>query len=75
MSRKINGQYTIYYIDAQNKKKSNWLRYVNGAKTKSQKRKINVEAYQYGEKVFYRTIKKIKEKEELIIDYGDEYWL
>ncbi|MBC61373.1 MAG: hypothetical protein CMP11_02870 [Zetaproteobacteria bacterium] len=75
LSKKIGKSYKLFYIDAQNKKESNWLRYINGAKTKHQKKMINIEAYQYNEKIFYRTTKEIKAGAELIIDYGDSYWL
>ena len=62
------------FIDAKPIKRNNKLRYVNGAKTKKQKKLVNVESYQYKEKIRYRTMKKIKKGEELIIDYGDNYW-
>ena len=63
------------YVDARRKVANNPLRYVNGAISKRQKKKVNVEMYQYGQKVFYRTTKKVPAGTELIIDYGDEYIL
>ena len=59
------------YVDGKDKKKSNWLRYLNDPKKNS---KINVEPYQYKQKIYYRTIKKVKPGDELFISYGDEYW-
>lgn len=46
------------YVDARRRVANNPLRYVNGAIFKRQKKKVNVEMYQYGQKVFYRTTKK-----------------
>ena len=63
------------FIDAKPIIKNNKLRYVNGAKTKAQKKKINVESYQYNKQIRYRTTKKVKEGQEFIIDYGDEYFI
>jgi hypothetical protein len=57
-----------FYIDA--RKKGNWLRYLNDSRDK----RINVEPYQYKQKIFYRTNKDIKEGSELFVSYGDEYW-
>lgn len=61
------------YVDARRCKKA-ILRFINGARTKEQKKNVNVEPYTYGGKLYYRTIKKVKKDTELIIDYGDYYW-
>jgi SET domain-containing protein len=58
------------YIDAKLKKYGNWLRYLNDSKDS----RINVEPYQYKQKIYYRTTKNIKPGKELFISYGDEYW-
>jgi len=58
------------YIDGKPIKTSNWLRYLNDSRDKRQ----NVEPYQYGQKLYYRTIKNIKPGQELFITYGDDYW-
>merc|ERR1719281_499888 len=63
-----------FYVDAYFKKDSSWCRYVNGAKSAEQKKTVNVECYQYAGKLLYRTTKEVLPGEELIIDYGDEYW-
>ena len=75
VQKKVNGKYKLFYIDARKKKYSNWARYVNGVKTPLQKKKnLNVRAYQYNEKIFYKTTRNIQQGEELFIDYGDSYW-
>lgn len=67
------------YVDAKKYKKNNPLRYVNGAKTKLQKEKINCEVKFLGKdpdhlKIYYITTKNILPGEELIISYGDSYF-
>merc|ERR1711959_403626 len=62
------------FVDAYFKKHSNWCRYVNGAKTEEQLKTVNMEVYQYGGKLWYRTNKDVKQGQELIIGYGEEYW-
>lgn len=68
------------FIDAKRFKKNNPLRYVNGAKTKLQKEKINCEVKFLGTdpnhlKVYYITTKNILPDEELIISYGNAYFV
>lgn len=63
-----------YYINALDKKISNWTRYVNGAKTAKQEKNINIEAKQKGFNICYYTCKSIKKGEELIMSYGNSYW-
>ena len=74
VAKKYRGRYYTFYIDASNPKKSGLLRYVNGALGKQQRKAINVESYQYAEKIYYRATKNIKPGDEIIIDYGDNYW-
>lgn len=67
------------YVDAKNYTKNNPLRYVNGAKTRAQKKKINLVMMNIGktpktEKVYYMAIRHIKKGEELIISYGNNYF-
>jgi uncharacterized protein len=73
--KNTKGNYKTFYIDAAKKAPGRELRFINGAFGKKQKKLINVEAYQYREKIFYRSTKNIKAGEELIIDYGDSYWV
>ena len=35
---------------------------------------VNVEAYQKGNHIWYETCRKINQGEELIVDYGGDYW-
>ena len=63
------------YVDARLMKYSNWCRYVNSIKKPHQKKKENVRYYQYKQKIWLKAMRKIKKGEELICDYGDEYWL
>lgn len=74
VGKKQNGRYIIFYIDASDAQNGNELRYVNGAKTPEQQAMINLRAYQYKEKIYYKATRDIKAGEELIIDYGDNYW-
>lgn len=67
------------YVDGIDHRENNPLRYVNGAKTKIQKSKINCIVKMIGsspqnEKVFYMATKDIKPNEELIISYGSTYF-
>merc|ERR1711862_12885 len=50
------------------------LRYVNGARTPSQKKQVNVKAKQLGEKVHFFTTKRVNVGDELLIDYGPQYF-
>lgn len=68
-----NGRKTEHYIDA--RKSRCLLKYVNGARTRKQHRRVNLEAYQYKKNIYYRSTRNIKKGEELILDYGDDYWV
>ena len=59
-----------HYIDAEDTRFSNWLRYVNCARSESEQ---NLLAFQYHGEVYYRTICPIKAGTELLVWYGDEY--
>eukprot|EP01084_Bolivina_argentea_P034604 64058_1 len=62
------------FVDARLLKYSNWCRFVNSIKKYHQKKKENVRYYQYNEKIWLKSTRHIKKGEELICDYGDEYW-
>lgn len=66
----IDGE-TIY-IDAMDKKKSNWTRYINCA---DKYHNANIEARENNDGVIsFYTIYNIYKGEELLFDYGSEYW-
>ena len=60
----------IGYIDAYDPYKSNWLRYVNGAKYPDL---ANVDSKQHYDTIEYWSNKNIRQGEELFIYYGDGY--
>lgn len=62
------------FVDGSTIVKNNILRFVNGCKTKKQHKKCNVFAYIYDKKIHYKTLRNISQGEELLIDYGEEYW-
>ena len=59
------------YIDA--KSSPCVMARVNGAKTQAQKKKVNVRAYQYGKRIYYKAKTDIREGDELLLDYGSDY--
>jgi SET domain-containing protein len=68
------------FVDAKRFKKDNPLRYINGSKTSVQKKKINCDVKFIGPdhnnlKVYYMATKNILPGEELIISYGNTYFL
>lgn len=67
------------YVDAKRFRHNNPLRYVNGAKTKLQKGRINCEVKFLGsdlsaQKVYYMTTRDVMPGEELLVSYGDTYF-
>ena len=71
VAKKYQNRYYLFYIDAM---RGDDLRYVNGAYGEDQSSQINVESYQYAERIFFRATRTILPGEELLIDYGDNYW-
>lgn len=63
-----------YYVDGRPQVRNNKLRYVNGCQTPGQVFSVNVIAYQKDDRIWYKTCRKIHEGEELIVDYGGDYW-
>jgi SET domain-containing protein len=67
------------FVDAIDHIKNNPLRYVNGTKTPLQKNRTNCAVKFLGptnkERVYYMTIKDIKKGEELLVSYGNNYFL
>ncbi|XP_063409677.1 histone-lysine N-methyltransferase PRDM9-like [Mytilus trossulus] len=64
-----NGE-TKHHIDAKNKTKSSWLRYMNCARTIDEE---NLEVHQYNYEIYYVTNQCIKPGTELLVWYGDSY--
>lgn len=54
--------------------RSNYLRFVNGARSRSEQKRVNLEAYQYASILRFRSTRSITAGEELILDYGPDYW-
>ena len=67
------------FVDAIGHTKNNPLRYVNGTKTPLQKSRTNCAVKFLGETskecVYYMTIKDIMPGEELLVSYGDNYFI
>ncbi|XP_069102059.1 histone-lysine N-methyltransferase PRDM9-like [Argopecten irradians] len=59
-----------HFIDAFDKVHSNWMRYVNCARTEEEQ---NMTAYQHQGQIYYRTHKVIRPGSELLVWYGEEY--
>lgn len=67
------GDYITKCIDAEAlpwEGNTNWTRYINGIKTETR----NVTFYIRGNKIGVKSIKKIRRGEELLLDYGSDYW-
>ena len=64
-----------HIIDALPNEHANIMKYVNGVRTPQQRKRQNCEAYQYNNKIYYRTICDVKAGDELLVDYGPTYWL
>mmetsp|Transcript_59842 Transcript_59842/g.165526 ORF Transcript_59842/g.165526 Transcript_59842/m.165526 type:complete len:213 (-) Transcript_59842:163-801(-) len=61
-------------IDAKAVMENNPLRYANGARTASQRKRVNLKSQQRGRNVYFVTIRKVAAGEELLLDYGPNYW-
>ena len=66
--------YPRVYLDASPDKGGNTLSYINGAKSRKQHKLINCRFYQYRHRMFVKTTTNVFVGQELIADYGDEYW-
>lgn len=61
------------FVDAKNAT-TNFLRYVNGSKTKKQRKSINCVAEIFNDKMWYIIDKDVPANSEIIISYGDIYF-
>ncbi|XP_064595822.1 histone-lysine N-methyltransferase PRDM9-like [Liolophura sinensis] len=59
-----------HFVDASNPELSNWMRFVNCARTESEQ---NLTAFQYMGEVYYRSHVDIEEGQELLVWYGADY--
>ena len=59
-----------HYIDARDPSKSNWMRYVNCARSEFEQ---NLVAFQYHGQIYYRTFKAVLKNTELMVWYGQDY--
>ena len=59
-----------YYIDGRSEDDSNWLRFVNCARTEEEQ---NLVAFQYHGNIYYRSFKHIYPGKELFVWYGVQY--
>ncbi|KAJ8389742.1 hypothetical protein AAFF_G00114480 [Aldrovandia affinis] len=60
----------VDYIDARRETHSNWMRYVNCARSEEEQ---NIVAFQYRGSILYRCLKPILPGHELLVWYGEEY--
>lgn len=61
-------------IDAKRTVSGNPLRYVNGACTPAQQRRVNVCTTIKRRDVWFKTLRTVAAGEEFVLDYGAEYW-
>jgi len=60
----------VYYVNGKDERYGNWLRFINCSRTESEQ---NLVAFQYHGQIYYRAYKDIKECDELLVWYGNEY--
>ncbi|CAF0923232.1 unnamed protein product [Didymodactylos carnosus] len=58
------------YVDANDPRRSNWLRYVN---CPNKQENENLMAVQFNGELYYKTLRDIEAGEELFVYYGEEY--
>lgn len=61
-------------VDGKQLKRGNPLRYVNGAKTPSQRRRVNVVGLKFDKQIWFVTASPVKKGAEFLISYGPGYW-
>ncbi|CAK8695472.1 unnamed protein product [Clavelina lepadiformis] len=59
-----------HYIDGGDESKSSWLRYIRRARKEEEQ---NVEAFQFQGKIYFRTIKNVAKRTELLFWYDKKY--
>ena len=59
-----------YYVDGGKVESSNWLRYINCSRKRSEENVMEIQCY---DKPYYMTRKDIYPGQELLVYYGDNY--
>ena len=59
-----------HFLDGQDESRSNWMRFVNCSRCEDEQ---NLVAFQFREKIYYRTYKPIHPGKELLVWYGESY--
>lgn len=59
-----------HFIDGYNVQKSNWMRYVNPARSTSEQ---NMVACQNGRDIYFYTVRPVETKQELLVWYSPEF--
>jgi SET domain-containing protein len=63
-----------HIVDARDNNYANILKFINGVKSSRQRKRQNCVSYQYKSAIYYKTVSEVKAGEELLLDYGDDYW-
>ncbi|XP_065056003.1 uncharacterized protein LOC135684388 [Rhopilema esculentum] len=66
----ISQQRVSHYVDAEDETTSNWMRFINCARTEPEQ---NLIAIQYCSQIYYRTYKRIYPGQELLVWYGNQF--
>ena len=66
----IKNKEKSHYIDAFDENRSNWMRFINCARTECEQ---NLVAIQYHGQIFYHTYKPIEPGQELLVWYGRQF--
>ncbi|XP_068109269.1 histone-lysine N-methyltransferase PRDM9-like [Hyperolius riggenbachi] len=66
----IKGKDHYKYIEGEDEKYSNWMRYVNCARYEEEQ---NLIAFQYHQNIYYRACRDILSYTELLVWYGEDY--
>ena len=70
MQVKSDGKRAAYLVDASDPSLSNWMRFVNCARSEAEQ---NAAAFQFDGQIFYRTCKNVYPGSELLVWYGKQY--
>lgn len=65
-----SGAHLHHFIDGYDVQRSNWMRYVNPARSLAEQ---NLVACQNGQEIFFYTIRPVEPKQELLVWYSPEF--